>query len=154
MVAEISLHSYSLNQHKDTGGRNKDNQEPCTVCGWLKLPGQDYNYITHFFHFILHPLDDSLPQLLQVSTIMQQLLNQLTPVWEVWREWPYTGFERTYSTRYIASFPGLHAQLLSLAVQKLGVEAWERGYPLQRLQTHTHQTHKHTNTQTHTHNEY
>jgi len=34
---------------------------------------------------------------------------------------------RTYS------FPGLHAQLLSLAVlyckrQKLGVEAWERGY--------------------------
>jgi len=29
----------------------------------------------------------------------------------------------------LASFPGLHAQLLSLASdKKLGVEAWERGY--------------------------
>ena len=30
---KISLHSYSLSQHKDAGGRNKDNQEPRTVCG-------------------------------------------------------------------------------------------------------------------------
>ena len=35
------VYSYSLSHHKDAGGRNKDNQEPCKVCGWFKLPGQD-----------------------------------------------------------------------------------------------------------------
>jgi len=38
-----------------------------------------------------------------------------------------TAFEFPKGSMSIASFPGLHAQLLSLAVQKLGVEAWERG---------------------------
>ena len=41
--------------------------------------------------------------------------------------------KKTLIYQLLASFPGLHAQLLSLVVrkrQKLGVEAWERGYQL------------------------
>jgi len=36
-------------------------------------------------------------------------------------------FSQSLAGIQLALFPGLHTQLLSLTVQKLGVEAWEQG---------------------------